>query len=153
MGWIPLVEDIFLAYTDFFLPSVRACFCAGILATDAQHGLFVAAACEDFACNFRISHFHKGVPRLFFHYIPLQRSSFRVLPRGRTQAEIVALDMNGIKMDEGLAVDNAGTVFFERIIMRPGAVPFMLFKSIQRVLRGQFHHESVAQNLRRDRGE
>src|SRR3989344_2366476 len=90
---------------------------------------------------------------LFLTASLLQRSSFCVLPRGWTQAEIVALGMNGIKMDEGAAVDNAETVFPERLIVRLGAVALMLFKSIQRVLRGQLYHESVAQNLRRDRGE
>ena len=130
-----------------------ACFCAGILATDAQHSFSLATAPKNLACNSRISHLYESVFWSFPHCFLLQRSSFRVLPRGWTQAEIVALGMNGIKMDEGAAVDNAETVFPERLIVRLGAVALMLFKSIQRVLRGQLYHESVAQNLRRDRGE
>lgn len=68
-------------------------------------------------------------------------------PNGWTQVDIIVLFWRKSKVDERVAVDSAETVFPECSVVRLGAVPFMLFKSVLWILRRKCRHQPIAGNF------
>src|SRR3989344_2241065 len=56
-------------------------------------------------------------------------------------------------MQKRTAVNDTGTVFFQRLVMRASTVALMLFKTIERVPQSEFRHESITLHLRCNRSK
>ena len=102
-----------------------------------QDATSLAIAREAITCNFCGSSITNIACSVFLQFLILQRSFLCLAPNGWTQAEIVALCMNEIKMYERTAVDIAKTVFLQHFIMHRRTIALMLFESIQRILFGK----------------